>query len=56
METLKQIFMRRDNMTAEEADNLISEMREEVTAGVDPEEVLQEHGLEPDYMFELLDL
>jgi hypothetical protein len=55
METLKDIFMRRDNMTAEEADDLISEMRDEVAAGVDPEDVLYDQGLEPDYVFDLLD-
>jgi hypothetical protein len=55
METLKDIFMRRDGMIAEEADDLISEMREEVAAGADPEDVLHEQGLEPDYIFELLD-
>jgi hypothetical protein len=55
METLKDIFMRRDGMTAEEADDLISEMREEVAEGAYPEDVLYDQGLEPDYIFDLLD-
>lgn len=33
---------------------LISEMRNRVAAGDDPEEVLYEEGLEPDYVLDLL--
>lgn len=29
-------------------------MREEVLAGADPEEVLHNEGLEPDYLFDLI--
>lgn len=55
METIKEILMRRDGMSAGEADDMISEAKAEVTAGMDPEEVLQDwFGLEPDYVFELL--
>lgn len=32
----------------------ISEMREEVAEGRDPEEVLHEEGYEPDYVFDLI--
>ncbi len=54
-ETIKQILMRRDGMSAEEADSVIWEARERVAAGEDPEEVLaDEFGLEPDYLWELL--
>lgn len=56
METIKQVLMRRDCMTAEEADEWIEEAREMVRAGDDPEEVCRlEFGLEPDYAFELID-
>ena len=55
METLKQVLMRRDKMTAEEADELIAEAREEVANGADPEEILyNDFGLEPDYIFDLI--
>ncbi len=54
-ETIKQILMRRDDMSAEEADELIADARERVAAGEDPEEVLREEfGLEPDYFWELI--
>ena len=55
MESLKQVLMRRDELTADEADALIEEAKLEVAAGRDPEEVLYEDfGLEPDYVFDLL--
>lgn len=38
----------------EEAFNLIVEMQDRVLDGENPEEVLYEYGLEPDYVFELL--
>lgn len=54
-ETLKQILMRRDRMSAEEAQEFIDEARQEVREGRDPEEILHEDfGLEPDYIWELL--
>lgn len=56
METLKQVLMRRDKLSSDEADELIAEAKELVAAGEDPEEVLyDEFGLEPDYVFDLLD-
>lgn len=56
-ETIKEILIRRDRMTADEADELIEEARQRVRDGDDPEEVLaEEFGLEPDYMFELLEV
>ena len=57
METLKQVLMRRDNLSADEADDLIEEAREAIREGADPEEVLaQDFGLEPDYIFDLIEL
>ena len=56
MSELKRIIMRRDNLTSAEADELIDNAKAEVLAGADPEEVLMaDFGLEPDYLFDLLD-
>lgn len=56
MSELKRIIMRRDNLTSAEADELIENAKDEVLAGADPEEVLMaDFGLEPDYIFDLLD-
>jgi len=60
-ETIKQILMKRDGLTAEEADNAIqaavNEMDEYLAFG-DVEaayEICSEHfGLEPDYLMELI--
>jgi hypothetical protein len=55
METIKQVLMRRDEMSSDDADELIAEARQRVADGEDPEEVLaEEFGLEPDYIFDLL--
>ena len=55
METLKEVIMRRDELSSDDADELIEEARARVAAGEDPEEILyEEFGLEPDYIFELL--
>jgi len=55
METLKDILMRRDGLSAAEAQDLIDEARERVLEGEDPEEILlDDFGLEPDYLWELL--
>ena len=54
-ETLKQVLMRRDGMSSSDADDAIEEARERVFAGEDPEEILlEDFGLEPDYIFDLL--
>lgn len=56
MESLKQVLMRRDGMTSEEADETIAYAKGLVADGMDPEEVLEdEFGLEPDYLWDLLD-
>lgn len=55
METLKQVLMRRDGLTAKEANEQIAEARQAVFDGEDPEEVLEDYfGLEPDYIFDLI--
>ena len=37
-----------------EAEELIAEMKDRVSSGENPEEVLYEEGLEPDYVFDLI--
>ena len=56
MSDLKDVLMRRDGLTSAEADRLIAEMREEIYAGADPDDVLYDIGLEPDYVFDLVDV
>jgi hypothetical protein len=51
---LCKVLMNRDDLTEEEANNLIKEMYERVLSGEDPEEILLEEGLEPDYVFDIL--
>lgn len=54
MNELKKVLMNRDEMSAEEADEMMAEMRDRIAEGEDPEEVLFEIGLEPDYIFDLI--
>lgn len=54
MNQLIEIFMKRDDMSKSEAVKYVNEMRERVYAGEDPEEVLYDEGLEPDYIFDLI--
>ena len=65
METIKQVLMRRDKMSAEEADELIQEEKEEVARRIEESdglefwdmdaEICSEYfGLEPDYFMELM--
>jgi hypothetical protein len=53
--TLVEIFMHRDDLTKHEATEIVNEMKDMVRNGENPEDVLYEQGLEPDYMFDLLD-
>lgn len=54
-ETLKQVLMRRDGVTSEEADKLIHWARHEICEGADPEELLlSEFGLELDFILDLI--
>lgn len=55
MSELKKVLMERDGMSDREANEVIKEARERVYDGEDPEEILMdEFGLEPDYVFDLL--
>jgi len=52
---LKRDIMIRDRLTSEEADEMINDARERIENGEDPEEILlNDFGLEPDYLFDLL--
>lgn len=46
--------MQRDGLTSKEADEQIDELREQIMEGDDPEEVLFNIGLEPDYIFDII--
>ena len=53
--SIKKVLMERDGISAEEAEEMIEELRERVLEGEDAEELLlEELGLEPDYVDELL--
>jgi hypothetical protein len=56
MTELMQILITRDDLTRSEAAEAIAEARRRVHEdGEDPEEVLlEEFGLEPDYLFDLI--
>jgi hypothetical protein len=54
MSDLKKVLMNRYEMTSSEADKFIKELRERVLDEEDPEEVLYEIGLEPDYVLDLI--
>lgn len=55
MTELKKVLMNRDGLTSEEADNVIQEMQNQIfDDGDDPETVLEDIGLEPDYLEDLL--
>jgi hypothetical protein len=56
LESLSSILISRDGMSPAEAAEFIAEAKERVRNGEDPEEILAEDfGLEPDYIFELID-
>jgi len=59
-ESIKSILMRRDNMSSEDADDLIAQAREDLNTrladGETPDDICEEwFGLELDYIFELTD-
>lgn len=55
MESIKDILIRRDGMTSSQAEEMIQDAKEEIFFGGDPEEILLNNfGLEPDYIFELI--
>jgi len=59
MRTIKQILMDRDGITAQAADDLITDAKEDLfrrlNNGEMPDDICEEwFGLEPDYIFELI--
>lgn len=52
--TLIEAFMNKDGMTEAEATAHVQELKERVYDGEDPEEILFEEGLEPDYVMDLI--
>jgi hypothetical protein len=55
--SIKEVLMRRDGLDEADADELILEARELVAKGADVEEILRyEFGLEPDYMWDLIEV
>jgi len=53
--TLKEALINQGN-DIETVDDIIQQMRYDVNDGADPEDVLYEYGLEPDYVIDLLEL
>lgn len=51
---LARIFMKRDHMSRDDAAAKVEEMRGRVWDGEDPEDLLWEEGLEPDYIMDLI--
>jgi hypothetical protein len=51
---IKQVLIKRDGMTSQEADKEIKQLRQRVWDGENPEEILfNELRLEPDYIMDL---
>ena len=48
--------MKRDNLSEAEALEQINDMQQAVLDGENPEEILYDYGLEPDYIFDILPL
>lgn len=60
-ERIKKILMERDGMSAEDADDLImqafQDLHDRLAEGEQPHDICQEwFGLEPDYIFDLMEL
>jgi len=61
MSELKKVLMRRDGLTSAEADKRISEVSERIGSGeigiFEMDDIMmEEFGLEPDYIMDLLDI
>ena len=55
MTKLEKVLIVRDQLTITEVKEIIDEMKERVLEGENPDDLLYEIGLEPDYVFDLLD-
>ena len=54
MESLKEALMSQKEISENEAKEIIKEMKNKVSNGENPEEVLYDEGLEPDYFLEII--
>lgn len=55
MSELMRVLMDQDGMNYREAEEAVKEAKQRVNNGEDPEEILlEEFGLEPDYVFDLI--
>jgi len=54
MTEVERMLMHCEGLTRKEAREELLDMRNRVRDGEDPEEILYEWGLEPDYVFDLL--
>lgn len=56
MESIKEVLVMRDGLSVKEADIRIRDAQNQVMDGANPEDVLlEEFGLEPDYVFDLIE-
>ncbi len=55
LESIITILQRRDGLSLAEAQIVFEQAKLDVADGEDPEEVLQDLGLEPDYILQLLE-
>lgn len=53
--TLLQALMNSQDIDESQAKQIIKEMADQVLEGADPEELLSDEGLEPDYVMDLLE-
>ena len=51
---LHKALMHNEDISREEADQMISEFYDRVADGEDPEKILYDEGLEPDYVLDIL--
>lgn len=51
---LVKALMASKDLTRKEAEDIRREMREQISYGENPEDVLADYGLEPDYIFDLI--
>lgn len=55
MSDLELALMNSQGISLEEAQRIVDDMKDQVLEGEDPEEVLLEYGLEPDYVMDIID-
>ena len=53
-ELKKSLMNGMNEMTSKEADETIEEMKNQIFDGENPEDLLYDYGLEPDYIFDLI--